>query len=508
MVLIINERNTNNGDYMNDKKIIEYIENEVENEYLDFKAKPYNWKQEKEKCEFLKDILSFANSNSKIDKYIILGVKIKKDGSRDFRGINKDEMEDSAEYQQLVSENIEPSISVETYIINYKEKKYGIIRIFNCDNRPYLMRKKYGTLETGFTRIRRGSRNCNMSRYLLDEIYELKNNKISSFKIYGLNNGKTTPKIVLKTFDYPNLVKEKENIIELVNKINMIRIDDVKDENNNDDTNNYLKKITNLSNSNKSIMSPQKIEVDENSKKIIKDFSKTIKLKLSDNFFDVGNASKKFKGFGRNGMNLSISYENEGSKKSIEKINMISELLERIEHFKSWTLFIDETKNIKYLELVIEETENTDDEDIEINMELPKGIYVNIDDFPIPNDSIISEINKKYSEKMFKPYIKDNISEYRGNPKQKTNMQKYSSLPINYYDVEVLDGLYDYIDYEIEDYYDKTVLRFNIKNIKQKEKMVFPGNILIKGELNTIKYYIISKNSKKKMEGILQILDK
>ena len=35
--------------------------------------------------------------------------------------------------------------------------------------------------------------------------------------------------------------------------------------------------------------------------------------------------------------------------------------------------------------------------------------------------------------------------------------------------------------------------------------MIFPGNILIKGNLKKINYYIISKNSKKKVEGTINI---
>ena len=52
--------------------IVNLVENECENEYLDFKAKDYI-----DKGEFLIDIMSMANSMYDGDKYIIVGVKDK-----------------------------------------------------------------------------------------------------------------------------------------------------------------------------------------------------------------------------------------------------------------------------------------------------------------------------------------------------------------------------------------------------------------------------------------------
>ena len=44
-------------------------------------------------------------------------MKVKNNGTREIKGINSNDLVDSAEYQQLVTENIEPTISIELKIV-------------------------------------------------------------------------------------------------------------------------------------------------------------------------------------------------------------------------------------------------------------------------------------------------------------------------------------------------------------------------------------------------------
>ncbi len=51
--------------------------------------------------------------------------------------------------------------------------------------------------------MRKGSRNSNVSRYILDEIYNSKNPKReSAFKISGLMDGKTSDDVKLGKYDF------------------------------------------------------------------------------------------------------------------------------------------------------------------------------------------------------------------------------------------------------------------------------------------------------------------
>ncbi|MEG0695856.1 MAG: putative DNA binding domain-containing protein [Algoriella sp.] len=65
--------------------LIDLILYENENTSLDFKKTEYR-KENYE--EFLKDIISFANANSKGIKYIIIGVKDQSDGERLFFNVD------------------------------------------------------------------------------------------------------------------------------------------------------------------------------------------------------------------------------------------------------------------------------------------------------------------------------------------------------------------------------------------------------------------------------------
>ena len=52
--------------------------------------------------ELIIDIMAMANSSYKDDKYIILGVKDKPDGTREIFGVNREEFVDSSIYQNVI----------------------------------------------------------------------------------------------------------------------------------------------------------------------------------------------------------------------------------------------------------------------------------------------------------------------------------------------------------------------------------------------------------------------
>lgn len=495
---------------MNDKIIKQYIDNEFENEFLDFKIKPYEWSNSDSKSDFLSDVICMANSSNNGDKFIILGVKVKSNGERILNGIDKNKLMDSADYQQLVSENIEPSISIEVKIISHQNKDYGIIRIFNCNNRPYLLRKKFNNLEQGYMKVRKGSRNTNINRYILDEIYTSKTPKLESkFKIRGICNGELNDNVMLKKYDFlPDMSLYYKEIDDRFEQINILNIDDVEIEktDQNDNISEFQKNISKLANSLK--MPTEKVQCPQNLIKNLTDFAENANIKLNDNFFNIGNLSKSFDGFNLGGIgNMYPTYSFDGSIKSKKKYKMLCELDEMIEKAYSWFEFEEKTSDFRYVELAISEIGNMSDEDIEVNIELPAKNYVDYDKFPEANSNIIDEINKHYSKKMFKPYYNSDISEFRKKPLTSFNTPPMGD-PLISSSTEYIKGLYDYIDYDVSYNEDKAILSFTIRNIKENESMVFPGKIIINGKVKEVEYSIISKNNNKKITGKLEILDK
>jgi hypothetical protein len=146
-------------------KIIEF---ENESTYVDFKMSQYENKE-----ELLKDVMSMANANIENSKrYIIIGVKHKPDGRREFHPIQANEFRDDSEYQELLRSNIEPEIQFRYIPFEYKGILLGVFEITGCNNRPYVMKKQLNKLEKGVCFIRRGSQNGRAIREDLEVMYE------------------------------------------------------------------------------------------------------------------------------------------------------------------------------------------------------------------------------------------------------------------------------------------------------------------------------------------------
>lgn len=133
-------------------------------ETVDFKKTFY---LKKRYVDLLGDVIAFANSHSKESKYIICGVK-EENGTKDLVGL--DSFTDQSIIEQLIFENIEPFLNFKLHAIIYQEKRFHVIELLP-DNRPYLLKKKYGDLNKGFIKIRRGATNDFITRVDLDRIY-------------------------------------------------------------------------------------------------------------------------------------------------------------------------------------------------------------------------------------------------------------------------------------------------------------------------------------------------
>jgi hypothetical protein len=155
------------------------LQYEPECVFLDFKGAEYKKdfvsKGKKQSHEdFIKDVMSMANSHYTGDRYIVIGVLFQNE-VRYLEGIEN--MSDSATYQQIINANIEPDIdlSYEPYL--FEGKTFGIFIISDCIDRPYLMKKDYGLLRRGEGFIRKGTTQMRLSRADYDKIYEQKTNR-------------------------------------------------------------------------------------------------------------------------------------------------------------------------------------------------------------------------------------------------------------------------------------------------------------------------------------------
>lgn len=192
-------------------KIKDLIEYSSETGSLDFKREQYPIdKKNSKKHEILKDIMAMANNFLYDECFIIVGVYERDSGEKEIFPIDK--YHDDSIYQQFVSSNIEPKINFEYRQYVYDSKKIAYFRIFNNDDKPYLLSKEVKIKESLYQRgcgfIRRGTATEIIGRKELDRIYELKysaQDRSDSIKILFGNeqsNDSLTDRVVLNGKDY------------------------------------------------------------------------------------------------------------------------------------------------------------------------------------------------------------------------------------------------------------------------------------------------------------------
>ena len=91
--------------------------------------------------------MSMANAPIDGTKYIVVGVKDKTDGEKEFHSIPRESFIDQATYEQVIRENIEPSIEISYSPIKVDGNLLGVFEIGPCNNPPYMMKKDFQGLK-------------------------------------------------------------------------------------------------------------------------------------------------------------------------------------------------------------------------------------------------------------------------------------------------------------------------------------------------------------------------
>ncbi|WP_080058941.1 AlbA family DNA-binding domain-containing protein [Spirosoma aerolatum] len=153
--------------------IDDLIEFENESTRLDFKAIQY---RKENFYELLKDVIGMANAPIDGDKLIIVGVKKSSDGSFAIHPI-EEQFFDSAIYQKLILDNIEPDLRIDYYAHKYKGNQLvGVLKIPASPDKPYMMKKQFGTdkqlRRPGESFIRKGTATFPLMRKDIDKMFE------------------------------------------------------------------------------------------------------------------------------------------------------------------------------------------------------------------------------------------------------------------------------------------------------------------------------------------------
>lgn len=478
---------------MCDDYLVDCIENEIENANFDFKKDIYDFTIQKCKEDFLTDIISFANSHSKGDKYIITGVKIHEDNSRDLVGVTQNKLQDGADYQSLINDNIEPNIIVDFKVLEYKNKKFGIFNINNKNiDTPYLLSKKYGKLEKGFIKIRKGQKNEYVTRRDFDIFYKEKIDKeVSNIHLFGVIGKKVNNKFELKkivnNINFELLKAEIENVFYSISEINL----------------------------EKSISSEfvpafgSKLSVSAEDVNNIKIYANHNEINLPKDFFDVGNL--------RHSQLIPYGSENiYGTESEEKKYNLLCELSKIIAIYESLKSFNDNIGNLYYSEFAISNDGKKFDENIEVTLIVDKDVFLDYKNFPIPEEPIISDLlNEDILNKYLINEKVNGINTYEGEksfllPIMPTRVQLPSLLAYSDPSYESYTKYYyDYInaiaDYEIVSDDKHYYIKYEQKKIKPNEKIFLPSRLFFKKIPNRINYEIKSKYNANIQKGEILI---
>ena len=124
---------------------------------------------------FLRDVIAMANARVDGNRYIIVGVEPDGSMARTVHEIDEHDFSGRPSYQALVSEFVEPPVRIEYQPLMLDGKRVGVFEVFDCQDRPYMMRTDHSELlRRGDAYIRIEDTSVKLGRRQLQELFEQK----------------------------------------------------------------------------------------------------------------------------------------------------------------------------------------------------------------------------------------------------------------------------------------------------------------------------------------------
>jgi len=124
---------------------------------------------------FLCDVIAVANAEAEGHRYIIVGVEHDRNTARTIHDVDEHDFSGKPPYQELVAEFVEPPIRIEYQPLMLDGKRIGVFEIFDCQDRPYMMRADHSEhLRRGDAYVRVQDTPVKMGRRQLQDLFEQK----------------------------------------------------------------------------------------------------------------------------------------------------------------------------------------------------------------------------------------------------------------------------------------------------------------------------------------------
>lgn len=284
----------------------------------------------------------------------------------------------------------------------------------------------------------------------------------------------------------------------------------ISNQNNKEFNNPELQKILESTRDSSSIVS--NADIPDEWEITINTFALDKSIKIEDKFWNTGNLKKRVSSltsFFRN----EPSFEGEEAEK--KRYKDLQELYHNILEYNEYIRYFSEIDRYAYIELIVENTGNTFDEDIDVKLTVKKDCIYPSNKFSIPGINIINDIlNVNFVEHVYKVKITDAILKYKEYPMSsqtinlsntlpfdiRSTQEKYTSNKKNY-----TDNLADIFCYNCYKNDENDVYVFHINYLKHNTAIAFPSVLVLKNIPDIIEYEISSKYIPNIIQGKLEI---
>lgn len=255
-----------------------------------------------------------------------------------------------------------------------------------------------------------------------------------------------------------------------------------------------------------------KVVITDDESKLILDFCDKHSIVLNEDFYFLGNLQLEtkipiFTVYG----GASTTYL--GSESEQEKHQLLKELFTKIREYNHVVEYFSELDSMPSLSLVVENSGNTYDEDIDIKLFVEKNCVSNIDEIPKPGIFFLEEaVELDIPKHLFAGNRHYDIEDYSNYPVS-TYTQPAIQLPFKSRDEEIAELQEEYQEsleyvfcYDLKETAEDDIFCFNIPYLKQNTKMFFPSYLFFINLPENIRYEIRSKHSPEVYRGILTIV--
>lgn len=241
------------------------------------------------------------------------------------------------------------------------------------------------------------------------------------------------------------------------------------------------------------------VEIDDEEKNFITAVAEHLELKLSDNFYDLGNLNEETT---FNGSKLI------GDPQEIKKYEKINKLHEIISNAIEWSPIEKAFSKRTCLRMAIQNCGKAIDEDIEITFQIPKNVLLTIDEFPeLKNNEMDYMLNDCNMYEIFGINSTAEYIDYNQSIRSNDSICTYqpSDLPGFVPDCHesFINELHEIFCYSVFSSGDNYIIKLKVDYIKHNTTVAFPTIIFVKNNIKEIPYKITSKNNPEVVEGVI-----